>query len=76
MTLAAEHVYLIPVLSLHVLLEFLVCHGSAGVLHTQSDGSQRMKPTRFVCKYVSVLNLMPVMAVVGAGEVLAVACHI
>ena len=61
--LAAEYVCLIPVLSFLVLLVFLVSlllpemgkevpkrHG------TRSDGSQRLKPSRFVCKCASVLS--------------------
>ena len=59
--LAAEHVYLIPVLNLHVLLAFLVClllpEMSTEVLEchsTQSDGLQRVKPIRFVCICVLV----------------------
>ena len=82
--LAAEHVYLIPVLSLHVLLAFLVClllpEMSTEVLEchsTQSDGSQRVKPTRFVCILcASVLSLTLLMALVDAGKALAAACQL
>ena len=42
---------------------------------TQSDGSQRVKPARFVCKYVSVF-VTPVMALVGEVGVPAVACYL
>ena len=51
-------------------MEVLECHS------TWSDGSQRVKPTRFVCICASVLSLMLVMALVGAGKALAVACHL
>ena len=44
---------------------------------TQSDGSQHVKASRFVsASCASVLRLTPAMALVGAGEVLAVACHL
>ena len=79
MVLAAEHMYLIPVLSLHVLLAYLMClllsETSTEVLEyhsTSSTGLQCVKPTRFVLMYLVTL----VIALVGVGEVLAVARHL
>ena len=63
MALPAEHVYLIPVLSLLVLLvsfmSLLLPETGTEVLEyhsTRSDGIQRVMPARFVCKYASTLS--------------------
>ena len=67
--------YLIPVLSFLVLLAFLVSlllpemGKEVPKRHsTRSDGSQHVKPFRFVCKCASVLIVTPVMALFGLAK--------